>query len=93
MKQVTLVLKSANVSREVGSTPFKYVDHGSELIDKLLTNKELQSDFFEEFSKQMRSKCSGLQMSDNSGITEAGMVFYYCFLRFFKYFCNFVLTV
>jgi len=93
VKQVTLVLKSANVSREVGSTPFKYVDHGSELIDELLTNKELQSDFFEEFSKQMRSKCSGLQTSDNSGITEAGMVFYYCFLRFFKYFCNFVLTV
>ncbi|XP_020614089.1 uncharacterized protein LOC110052317 isoform X3 [Orbicella faveolata] len=72
VKQVTLVLKSANVSREVGSTPFKYVDHGSELIDELLTNKELQSDFFEEFSKQMRSKCSGLQTSDNSGITEAG---------------------
>ena len=93
MKQVTLVLKSANVSREVGSTPFKYVDRGRELIEELLTNKELQSDFFEEFGKQMRNECSGLQTSHNSGITEAGMVFYFCFLRFFKYFCNFFLTV
>ena len=71
-----MVLKFVNASREVGSTPFKYVDHTSDFVEEMLTKKEMQSDFFEQFGKKMKS---GLQRSHNCGITEKGMVFYFCF--------------